>query len=191
MYIWDAAAQRRFAYVHPSHCITLLLWNACSAATPVTAASTQPSLTKHQPAMEMDCHRIRNLDANRPFTGLQDAVERLLPFHVSCSHNMLPHATAADPSTRLAGLAMQPPLRDDKCGDTNALSVWHMQVFGATDASAADAEQAAEENLQLTSGRRDAWDRQQAQVAFELHDRLEQLRGTVGLFCRRGATAAQ
>ena len=55
-----------------------------------------------------------------------------------------------------------------------------MQVFGATDASTADAEQAAEENLQLTSGRRDAWDRQQAQVAFQLHDRLEQLRGTVG-----------
>lgn len=88
MYVWDAAAQRRFAYVHPSHCITLLLWNACSAATPVTAASTQPSLTKHQPAMEMDCHRIRNLDANRPFTGLQDAVERLLPFHVSCAHRL-------------------------------------------------------------------------------------------------------
>ena len=42
--------------------------------------------------MEMDCHRIRNLDTNRPFTGLQDAVERLLPFHVSCTHNLLPHA---------------------------------------------------------------------------------------------------
>jgi hypothetical protein len=53
-------------------------------------------------------------------------------------------------------------------------------VFAAADASTADADQAAEENLQLTSGRRDAWDRQQAQVAFELHDRLEQLRGNVG-----------
>lgn len=62
-----------------------------------------------------------------------------------------------------------------------------MQVFGATDASTADAEQAAEENLQLTSGRRDAWDRQQAQVAFELHDRLEQLRGTVGARPRFGS----
>jgi Conserved region of unknown function on GLTSCR protein len=66
-------------------------------------------MTKHQPGMEMDCHRIRNLDANRPFTGLQDAVERLLPFHVSCAHNLLPHAPAADPSMRMAGLGMQLP----------------------------------------------------------------------------------
>lgn len=53
------------------------------------------------------------------------------------------------------------------------------QVFAAEDASTADAEQAAEEKLQLTSGRRDAWDRQQAQAAFELSDRVEQLRSQV------------
>lgn len=53
------------------------------------------------------------------------------------------------------------------------------QVFAATDASEADAAQAASENLQLTSGRRDAWDRLQAQAAFELTDRIEKLQGRV------------
>jgi Conserved region of unknown function on GLTSCR protein len=167
--------------------ITLLLWNACSAATPVTAASTQPSVTKHQPAMEMDCHRIRNLDANRPFTGLQDAVERLLPFHVSCAHNLLPHAPPQAPIDADGRSGHAAAILTYVCEDVTAPSAWHMQVFGATDASTADAEQAAEENLQLTSGRRDTWDRQQAQVAFELHDRLEQLRGTVGARPRLGS----
>ena len=87
------------------HCITVLFCDACSAATPIAAAGTQQSVTKHQPAMEMDCHRICNLDANRPFTGLQDAVERVLPFHVSCTHDLLPHAP---PQTHPPGWQVYP-----------------------------------------------------------------------------------
>lgn len=57
-------------------------------------------------------------------------------------------------------------------------------MFASSDAGEADAAQAAAENLQLTSGRRDAWDRQQAQAAFELSERIEKLQGQV----RRWAT---
>lgn len=53
------------------------------------------------------------------------------------------------------------------------------QVLAAADACEADATQAAAENLQLTAGRRDTWDRQQAQTGFELSTRIEQLRTKV------------
>lgn len=49
--------------------------------TPATAAGVPP-IKKHQHMIDTDCHKIRNLEPERPFRGMQDAVERLLPFHV-------------------------------------------------------------------------------------------------------------
>lgn len=57
----------------------------------------------------------------------------------------------------------------------------NQQVLAAADAGEADSTQAAMENLQLVAGRRDTWDRQQAQTAFELSDRIEQLRNKVSV----------
>lgn len=57
-----------------------------SAPLPANGA-VQPlqAIKKHQPLMDLDCHRLRHLDPERPFSGMRDAVERLLPFHVRAS----------------------------------------------------------------------------------------------------------
>lgn len=55
-----------------------------------------------------------------------------------------------------------------------------MQLFAATDASEADALQAATEGLQVTAGRRDAWEMVQAHTAFELASRVTALQKRVG-----------
>ncbi len=184
-----------------------------SAPLPANGA-VQPlqAIKKHQPLMDLDCHRLRHLDPERPFSGMRDAVERLLPFHVRAlqvpaqermpEQYMLALTVSAGQAVCAAlGLAASPRGQASvhnwppsaSCQRCNVgigfatpwdMPMMHPQVFASSDAGEADAAQAAAENLQLTSGRRDAWDRQQAQAAFELSERIEKLQGQV----RRWAT---
>ena len=48
-----------------------------------------------------DCKRIANPDFNRPFTSVEDAIERLLPYHVrlACPATRSPPAVRGRPPT--------------------------------------------------------------------------------------------
>lgn len=56
---------------------------------------TESQIMSHKKLME-DCQRLCTTNINQPFANLADAVDRLLPFHVSCmtSRAQQRHATS-------------------------------------------------------------------------------------------------
>ena len=81
-----SASQGSLLYVHcdhapmPVHPVPDVTLNTCSSAP--TPVQQQPYVKRQQEYISDDVYRCCNPDIHAPFRNLQDALDRLLPYHV-------------------------------------------------------------------------------------------------------------